>query len=76
MTRFILRRCVYALASLCILSVTIFVLIRLTGDPATLLAAPHASEADLATNKSSGFYEGSSVAVDQFVAHVMGLQGK
>jgi peptide/nickel transport system permease protein len=48
MTRFILRRCVYALASLCILSVTIFVLIRLTGDPATLLAAPHASEADLA----------------------------
>lgn len=48
MTRFILRRCVYALASLFILSVTIFVLIRLTGDPATLLAAPHASEADLA----------------------------
>jgi peptide/nickel transport system permease protein len=47
MTRFILRRCVYALASLFILSVTIFVLIRLTGDPATLLAAPHASEADL-----------------------------
>ncbi|HJR51036.1 MAG TPA: ABC transporter permease [Gemmatimonadales bacterium] len=48
MTRYILRRCVYALASLFILSVTIFVLIRLTGDPATLLAAPHASEADLA----------------------------
>ena len=48
MTGFILRRCVYALASLFILSVTIFVLIRLTGDPATLLAAPHASEADLA----------------------------
>jgi len=48
MTRFVLRRCVYALASLLILSVTIFVLIRLTGDPATLLAAPHASEADLA----------------------------
>lgn len=48
MTRFIVRRCVYALASLFILSVTIFVLIRVTGDPATLLAAPHASEADLA----------------------------
>jgi peptide/nickel transport system permease protein len=48
MTRFIARRCLYALVSLLILSVTIFVLIRVTGDPATLLAAPHASEADLA----------------------------
>lgn len=48
MTRFIAKRCLYALASLFILSVTIFVLIRVTGDPATLLAAPHASEADLA----------------------------
>jgi peptide/nickel transport system permease protein len=47
-TRFVARRCLYALASLFILSVTIFVLIRVTGDPATLLAAPHASEADLA----------------------------
>ncbi|MGH7279410.1 MAG: ABC transporter permease [Candidatus Rokuibacteriota bacterium] len=48
MTRFIARRCLYALASLFILSVTIFVLMRATGDPATLLAAPEASEADLA----------------------------
>ncbi|HEX9820102.1 MAG TPA: ABC transporter permease [Methylomirabilota bacterium] len=48
MTRFILKRCGLALASLFILSVTIFVLIRLTGDPATLLAAPEAKEADLA----------------------------
>ncbi|RPH75540.1 MAG: ABC transporter permease, partial [Candidatus Rokuibacteriota bacterium] len=48
MTRFILTRCLFALASLFILSVTIFVLIRLTGDPATLLAAPDAKEADLA----------------------------
>lgn len=47
MTRFIARRCLYALASLFILSVTIFVLMRVTGDPATLLAAPEASEADL-----------------------------
>lgn len=45
---FIARRCVCALASLFVLSVTIFVLIRATGDPATLLAAPEASEADLA----------------------------
>ncbi len=47
MTRFILKRCGFALVSLFILSVTIFVLIRLTGDPATLLAAPEAKEADL-----------------------------
>jgi peptide/nickel transport system permease protein len=46
-TRFVLKRCLYALGSLFILSVTIFVLIRLTGDPATLLAAPDAKEADL-----------------------------
>jgi peptide/nickel transport system permease protein len=47
MTRFILKRCGLALVSLFILSVTIFTLIRLTGDPATLLAAPEAKEADL-----------------------------
>ena len=47
MTRFVLKRCLYALGSLFILSVTIFLLIRLTGDPATLLAAPDAKEADL-----------------------------
>lgn len=47
MTRFVLTRCAFALASLFILSVTIFVLIRLTGDPVTLLAAPDAREADL-----------------------------
>jgi peptide/nickel transport system permease protein len=47
MTRFILKRCAFALVSLFILSVTIFTLIRLTGDPATLLAAPDAKEADL-----------------------------
>ena len=47
MTRFVLKRCLLALVSLFILSVTIFLLIRLTGDPATLLAAPEAKEADL-----------------------------
>jgi peptide/nickel transport system permease protein len=46
-TRFVLKRCLYALGSLFILSVTIFLLIRLTGDPVTLLAAPDAKEADL-----------------------------
>jgi peptide/nickel transport system permease protein len=46
-TRFVLTRCGFALVSLFILSVTIFVLMRLTGDPVTLLAAPDAKEADL-----------------------------
>jgi ABC-type dipeptide/oligopeptide/nickel transport system permease component len=48
MARFVAKRCGYAVASLFILSVTIFALVRITGDPATLLASPEASEADLA----------------------------
>lgn len=47
MTRFILRRTVYALVTLFILSLTIFVVIRLTGDPVTLLAEPGARAEDL-----------------------------
>ena len=37
---FILRRTLYAIATLFILSLTIFTVIRLTGDPVTLLAEP------------------------------------
>ncbi len=47
MTRFVVKRCLYAVGSLFILSVTIFLLIRLTGDPVTLLAAPDAKQEDL-----------------------------
>ena len=36
--------------------------------------ALHRSEADLATNKESGFYEGTEIAVNQLVAHVMGMK--
>ncbi|MEP6591657.1 MAG: SRPBCC domain-containing protein [Gemmatimonadota bacterium] len=39
-----------------------------------IFTALHRSEADLETNKSSGFYEGSEIAVDQFVAHVQSLK--
>ena len=35
-----------------------------------VFTALHRSEADLAENKTSGFYEGTQIAVDQFVAHV------
>jgi ABC-type dipeptide/oligopeptide/nickel transport system permease component len=47
MKRFILRRAAYSLLSLFILSVTIFLFVRLTGDPAVLLVEPGASRADL-----------------------------
>src|SRR5437764_4308027 len=47
MTRFIIRRSLYALITLFILSLTIFTVIRLTGDPVTLLAEPGAHAEDL-----------------------------
>src|SRR5438874_3666530 len=47
MTQFIIRRTIYALVTLFILSLTIFVVIRLTGDPVTLLAEPGAHAEDL-----------------------------
>jgi ABC-type dipeptide/oligopeptide/nickel transport system permease component len=48
MTRFIIRRTLYAIVTLLILSLTIFVVIRMTGDPVTLLAEPGARAEDLA----------------------------
>src|SRR5215831_17431180 len=47
MTRFIVRRSLYALITLFILSLTIFTVVRLTGDPVTLLAEPGARAEDL-----------------------------
>jgi peptide/nickel transport system permease protein len=47
MQRYIARRVIYAIISLIVLSLTIFILVRLTGDPAILLAEPDASEEDL-----------------------------
>jgi peptide/nickel transport system permease protein len=46
--QYIVRRCGYSLLSLLLLSLTIFLFIRLTGDPTTLLTEPGASEADIA----------------------------
>src|SRR5579863_2156701 len=48
MIRFIIRRTLYAIATLLILSLTIFLVIRMTGDPVTLLAEPGARAEDLA----------------------------
>ena len=47
MTRFITRRLAYSLLSLFLLSLTIFLFVRLTGDPAVLLVEPGASQSDL-----------------------------
>jgi ABC-type dipeptide/oligopeptide/nickel transport system permease component len=48
MGRFILRRILYSLITLMLLSVTIFTVVRLTGDPAMLMAEPGARPEDLA----------------------------
>src|ERR1700755_3526804 len=47
MKRFVVRRLGYALLSLCLLSLTIFLLVRVTGDPTVLLVEPGASRADI-----------------------------
>ena len=47
MKRFIAKRLAYAVLSLLLLSLTIFLFVRLTGDPAVLLVEPGASKADL-----------------------------
>jgi ABC-type dipeptide/oligopeptide/nickel transport system permease component len=47
MRRFVLRRGGYAALSLFLLSVTIFLFVRVTGDPTVLLVEPGASKADL-----------------------------
>ena len=47
MRRFVLRRAAYAVVSLFLLSLTIFLFVRVTGDPTVLLVEPGASKADL-----------------------------
>lgn len=39
-----------------------------------LFTALHRNAEDLATNRTSGFYEGTVIAIDQFVAHVQGMK--
>jgi peptide/nickel transport system permease protein len=48
MRQFVTRRLGYSLLSLLLLSLTIFFFVRVTGDPATLLVEPGASEEDIA----------------------------
>jgi uncharacterized protein YndB with AHSA1/START domain len=39
-----------------------------------VFTALHRSEADFETDKTSGFYEGTEIAVDQLVAHVLTMK--
>ena len=39
-----------------------------------VFTALHRSEADLETNRASGFYEGTGIAVDQLVEHVAAMK--
>lgn len=39
-----------------------------------VFTALHRSEAELETNKASGFYQGTEIAIDQLVTHVMAMQ--
>jgi hypothetical protein len=39
-----------------------------------IFTALHRNEADLATNKASGFYEGTEIAINQFVAHILAMK--
>lgn len=39
-----------------------------------VFTALHRSEADLAENRESGFYQGTEIAIDQLVAHVLTLK--
>src|SRR3954465_8378190 len=39
-----------------------------------VFTALHRDEADLANNKESGFYQGTEIAVDEFVQHVIAMK--
>jgi peptide/nickel transport system permease protein len=47
MRKFIVKRLFYSLISLILLSLTIFLIVRITGDPTTLLVEPGASKGDI-----------------------------
>ncbi len=71
MKRFILKRLGFAAISLFLLSLTIFVFVRVTGDPAVLLAEPGASVDDLAAIRQQfGLDEPLWVQYGSFLTHL------
>jgi len=70
--RYILKRCLYACISLAILSITIFCLVRITGDPAMLMAEPGAKEEDLqAIRREFGLDKPWVVQYGMFIADIV-----
>lgn len=74
MRQFIVRRACYSVITLLILSLTIFLIVRLTGDPALLMTEPGAQEADLARARAQwGLDQSWLVQYAQFLWNI--LQG-
>jgi ABC-type dipeptide/oligopeptide/nickel transport system permease component len=72
MKRFIIKRLGLAIVTLVLLSLTIFLLMRVTGDPAVLLAEPGASQADLdAIRKQFGLDQPLYTQYASFLAHLV-----
>jgi peptide/nickel transport system permease protein len=72
MKRFILTRLGYSLISLCLLALTIFLFVRLTGDPTVLLVEPGASRDDMAmVRQQLGLDKPIAVQFVSFVADMV-----
>src|SRR5437867_10690353 len=72
MKKFIVKRLGLALVSLFLLSMTIFLLMRITGDPAVLLAEPGASAADLdAIRRQFGLDQPLWTQYASFITHLV-----
>jgi peptide/nickel transport system permease protein len=72
MQGYIIRRVLYAIVSLVLLSITIFCLVRITGDPAVLMAEPGAKEEDLqAIRREFGLDKPLAVQYLLFVKSIM-----
>ena len=72
MGQFMIRRTLYAVITLLILSLTIFTVVRLTGDPVTLMAEPGAQAADLARIRAAwGLDQSWPVQYAAFVRNII-----
>jgi peptide/nickel transport system permease protein len=72
MPQFIIRRSCYSIITLFILSLTIFAVVRFTGDPATLMAEPGARAEDLARVRAQwGLDRSWPVQYYQFVQNIL-----
>ncbi|HJZ34146.1 MAG TPA: ABC transporter permease [Hyphomicrobiaceae bacterium] len=72
MLQFIIRRTCYSIITLLILSLTIFAVVRFTGDPATLMAEPGARAEDLARVRAQwGLDRSWPVQYYQFVQNIL-----